>query len=148
MSETGWSPRSRVRRQSRALSRVWLAFLLLAGMSTARQLVLCVAPDQHVSVEAQHPGSGCLDAEPGARIDDPLAAGASGAEHCSDIPLVVRSVTSPGADEAGVDGQSTAGLAWWADVSAPSVLARPSLSSSSRAPHPHLRALGTIVLQS
>lgn len=147
MIETGWSRGSRVRRPGGALSRVWLAVLLLVGMTTARQLVLCVAPDQHVSVEAQHPGSGCVDAEPSARMAAALG-GASGAEHCSDIPLVVRSVTTAGADEAGVDAQSAAGLALWDDVSAPCVLARSSLSFSSRAPHPHLRALGTIVLQS
>lgn len=128
------------------LARVWLVLLLLAGMGTARDLVLCIAPGEHVSVEAQHPGSGCAEAGTEQRSTARLAPDDAESEHCSDIPLLVRSATS--ANDHRLDAPSAIGVLVAAEPW-PLRTSRPtSVALVVRAPHPQLGPLATVILQS
>lgn len=128
------------------LARVWLVLLLLAGMGTARDLVLCIAPGEHVSVEAQHPGSGCVEAGAEQRSTARLAPDDVENEHCSDIPLLVRSATN--ANDHRLDAPAIV-AALVAAAPRPLRASRPTaVALVARTPHPHLGPLATVVLQS
>jgi len=131
------------------LVRVWLVFVLLAAMGTARQLVLCVVPGEHVSVEAQHLGAGCGAAGAASEATPAFVAnGIDGAadEHCSDIPLLVRSATAGGADHRIEAPQASSPVLHLATLGR--LDAHRPIGRSPRVPDPRLRPLATIVLQS